>query len=118
MLRRHAFVTPPRLVAEDMEFAGVQMKKNDRVMVGLPTASRDPAEYDHPDEVDFERTGIRHYAFGAGPHRCIGSHLARLEMRLAFDAWHARIPDYRLGGDPVAYGGAVMGMSSLPLSWS
>jgi hypothetical protein len=39
-------------------------------------------------------------------------------MRLAFDAWHARIPDYRLGGDPVAYGGAVMGMSSLPLSWS
>jgi cytochrome P450 len=118
MLRRHSFVNLPRAAACDMAFAGVQVKKGDFVVVSLPMASRDPAEHANPTDVDLARENNRHYAFGLGPHRCIGSHLARLEMRLALDAWHARIPDYWLDGEVAAYAGAVMGVSSLPLRWA
>jgi cytochrome P450 len=117
LLRRHSFVSTSRRVTRDAEFAGVQLRAGDRVMLSTVLASRDPGEYDDPAEVDFGRQAVRHYAFGAGPHRCVGSHLARLEMRIAFEEWHARIPDYHLDGDPQAYGGGVMGVSSLPLRW-
>jgi cytochrome P450 len=117
MLRRHSFVSPPRRVAQDVEFAGVQLKQGDAVIIGLPLASRDESEYDDPTEVHLDREGNRHYAFGAGPHRCVGSHLARLEMRLAFETWHRTIPEYQLAGDVFGYGGTVMGVQSLPLSW-
>jgi cytochrome P450 len=118
MLRRHSFVSPPRRVAHDLEFAGVAMRENDPVIIMLPLASRDPDEYADATSVHLDRDGNRHYAFGAGPHRCVGSHLARLEMRLAFAAWHARIPEYELAGDALGYGGTVMGVSTLPLRWS
>jgi cytochrome P450 len=80
-------------------------------------ASRDPSAFDHPTEVDFGRQTNRHYAFGVGPHRCLGSHLARLEMRVCFDEWHSRIPDYRLAGPVPSYAGTVMGVKHLPLAW-
>ncbi len=118
MLRRHSFVNLPRLVRRDAEFAGVQMKAGDSAIMSLPMASRDPEAFDGATSIDLERADNRHYAFGAGPHRCLGSHLARIEMRVAFDEWHARIPDYQLDGPVIGYGGAVMGVSSLPLRWS
>jgi cytochrome P450 len=68
--------------------------------------------------VDLEREANRHYAFGADPHRCLGSHLARLEMRLALDEWHARIPNYWLDGGVSSYAGTVMGITTLPLRWA
>jgi cytochrome P450 len=119
LLRRHSFVNLPRLVARDVEFAGVELRKGDPVVLSLPMASRDPDEYDDAVAVRLDREGGggRHYAFGLGPHRCLGSHLARLEMRMALDEWHARIPDYRLDGDPGAYAGTVMGVTDLPLRW-
>jgi len=117
LLRRHSFVNLPRRVRHDGEFAGVQLRAGDSVIMSLPMASRDPEEFPDPLDVHFDRPANRHYAFGAGPHRCVGSHLARVEMRVALDEWHKRIPDYRLDGPPTAYGGGVMGVSSLPLRW-
>jgi len=118
LLRRHSFVNLARRVTRDVEFAGVTMHQGDQVICSLPLASRDPDEYDDPTNVRLDRDANRHFAFGAGPHRCVGSHLARLEMRIAFDEWHERIPDYQLDGEVTAYGGAVMGVETLPLRWS
>jgi cytochrome P450 len=118
LLRRHSFVNLPRIVARDAEFAGVHVKTGDPVVISLPLASRDPDAYGNAAAVDFARDDVRHYAFGMGPHRCIGSHLARLEMRIAFEEWHARIPDYRLDGEVGSYAGSVMGITSLPLRWA
>ncbi|HYD10359.1 MAG TPA: cytochrome P450 [Acidimicrobiales bacterium] len=118
LLRRHSFVSPPRLVARDASFAGVQVRKGDPVVVSLPLASRDPSTCPHASDVDLERADVRHPAFGLGPHRCLGSHLARLEMRVALEEWHAAIPDYELAGDVSAYSGVVMGLSTLPLRWT
>jgi cytochrome P450 len=93
------------------------MKAGDPCVLSLPLASRDPDAYGDAAAVDLDRADVRHYAFGLGPHRCLGSHLARLEMRIALDEWHARIPDYRLDGDVGSYAGSVMGVSTLPLRW-
>jgi cytochrome P450 len=118
LLRRHSFVNLPRLVARDASFAGVELRRGDPVMISLPLASRDPEAYGNAAAVDFDRDDVRHYAFGLGPHRCIGSHLARLELRIAMEEWHARIPDYRLDGEVGSYAGSVMGATNLPLRWS
>jgi cytochrome P450 len=118
MLRRHSFVNLPRRVARDGEFAGVALKTGDPVVVPLALAGRDPDEHEHATEVDLDRESTRHFAFGVGAHRCLGSHLARMEMAIAFDEWHARIPDYRVDGDVGAYAGTVMGVTTLPLRWS
>jgi cytochrome P450 len=118
MLRRHSFVNLPRVVRQDAEFAGVQVKAGDRVIMSLPMASHDPGALDDPTRVDLERADNRHCAFGLGPHRCLGSHLARIEMRVAFDEWHAQIPDYQLDGQVTGHGGMIMGVARLPLRWS
>jgi cytochrome P450 len=116
LLRRYSFVNLPRLVARDTKYAGVQLKRGDHVVLSTPMASRDPHEH-HTSSVDFERRASRNYAFGAGPHRCLGAHLARLEMRLALEEWHRRIPDYGLDGEVGSHGGTVMGVNNLPLRW-
>jgi cytochrome P450 len=118
LLRRHSFLNVPRIVAHDTEFAGISLTEGDAVILSTSLASRDPDEYDDPTAVHLDRAGNRHYAFGLGPHRCLGSHLARLEMRIALDEWHRHIPDYELDGDVGGYGGIVMGVTALPLRWS
>ncbi len=82
-------------------------------------ASRDPEEFDHPNEVDFDRPTNRHLASGAGPHRCLGSHLARRELVIAIAEWHKRIPDYEIpaGAHITFHGGTMVGLNSLPLVW-
>jgi cytochrome P450 len=117
LLRRHSFVNLPRIVKQDTTFAGVDLKRGDSVIVSLPLASRDPEAYGNAASVDFERDDVRHYALGLGPNCCIGSHLARLEMRISLEEWHARIPDYELDGAVESYAGSVMGVTSLPLRW-
>ena len=60
----------------------------------------------------------RHLAFGAGAHRCLGSHLARHELGVALAEWHARIPEYRIAeGAEITYQGGVLAMGTLPLVW-
>jgi cytochrome P450 len=120
LLRFYAFVNPTRTVAGDVEFDGVQLKEGDRMHLPGVIASRDPVEFDTPNEIDFDRPTNRHLAFGAGPHRCLGSHLARRELVIALTEWHKRIPDYEIpaGADITFHGGTMVGLNSLPLVWT
>ena len=85
----------PRIATQDVEVAGQPIPAGSYVMVTIAVASRDPAEHPDPDTIDFQRQE-RSLAFGVGPHRCLGSHLARMEMRMALEEWHRRIPEYEL----------------------
>ncbi|MFP1154842.1 cytochrome P450 [Mycobacterium sherrisii] len=100
-LRAFPIIVTGRKATVDTVLDGVAIKKGQTIMVPLPAAGRDSLEYDHASEVDFDRAVVRHTSFGAGPHRCLGSHLARLEMQIALQEWHRRMPDYRLTGAPI-----------------
>jgi cytochrome P450 len=119
LLRVFSFINTARTVVQDVEFAGVQMKAGDRVLISTTLASMDPDEFADPLTVDFHRRANRHLAFGAGPHRCAGSHLAREEMRVAVHEFHQRIPEYStVGTDGIRmHGGGAMGMDHLLLRW-
>ena len=95
-LRAYAPVTMARLVVGDYDFHGRHMKKNDWVLLPFPAANRDPAAFDYADEVQIDRENNRHAAFGLGIHRCIGSNLARLELRIALEEFIQRFPSFEL----------------------
>jgi cytochrome P450 len=118
-LRAYAIVQATRTVVEDVEFHGVTMRAGDRVLVGTTLAGRDPMVHPQSAVVDFDRPSKRNLAFGAGPHRCLGSHLARHELTTAIVALHERVPDYRLadGAELRYWGGGVLGVERLPLVW-
>ena len=115
-LRAYAPVTMARMVTEDMEFHGVQMKKEDRVLLPFPAANRDEKQFANPAVVDIEREENRHAAFGLGIHRCIGSNLARLEMNVAIEVFLKRFPDFELDmTEQVTWStGQVRGPRNLP----
>ena len=100
-LRAFAPVTMARLVREDMHWQGVGMKADDWILLSFPAANRDPAQFDRAGEVVIDREINRHAAFGLGIHRCVGSHLARMELRVALETWLERIPEFTLA-DPEA----------------
>ena len=107
----------PRVATQDVELAGHLIPAGCTVHVCLAAADRDPAAYPDPDRIDFRRPG-RSLAFGAGPHRCLGSHLARMEMRVALEEWHRRIPEYALAPGTVPRAGwpaGLVGIDRLPL---
>ena len=107
----------PRIATQDVELVGQTIPAGSYVMITIAVASRDPAEHPDPDTIDFGRQE-RSLAFGGGPHRCLGSHLARMEMRVALEEWHRRIPEYALapGVTPrVTWPAGVVGIDSLPL---
>jgi cytochrome P450 len=115
-LRAYAPVTMARMVTEDMEFHGVHMKKEDRVLLPFPAANRDEKQFANPAVVDIEREENRHAAFGLGIHRCIGSNLARLEMNVAIEVFLKRFPDFELDqSEQVTWStGQVRGPRNLP----
>lgn len=117
-LRRYAIVTTSRFLTQDAEIAGVKMKQGERVTCSTVLASLDPDEFDRPMEVDIARTPNRHVAFSYGPHRCVGSHLARRELVIAIEEWLKRVPPFQVRGGsvPVAPGG-LLGVKELPLEW-
>jgi cytochrome P450 len=86
-----------RIASADFDFHGAPMKEGDRLVLLLRSANRDPEAFDHADLVELEREPNKQLGFGLGPHRCVGMHLARDELRIALEEWHARIPDYHLG---------------------
>jgi len=117
LLRVYAPVTMARLVKEDMRWHGVDMKAEDWILLSFPAANRDPAQFDRAGEVVIDRAVNRHAAFGLGVHRCVGSHLARMELRVALEAWLGRIPRFTLA-DPSAVtwsAGQIRGPRTLPL---
>jgi cytochrome P450 len=116
-LRAYAPVTMARLVRSDMHWHGVEMKAEDWILLSFPSANRDPAQFDRAGEVVIDREVNRHAAFGLGIHRCVGSHLARMELRVALEVWLERIPEFSLE-DPAAVtwsAGQIRGPRSLPL---
>jgi cytochrome P450 len=116
-LRAYAPVTMARLVKEDISFGGVEMKAEDWVLLPFPAANRDPERFERADEVLIDREVNRHAAFGLGIHRCVGSHLARMELRVALDVWLDRVPEFSLA-DPAAVRwstGQIRGPRALPL---
>jgi cytochrome P450 len=95
-LRAYAPVTMARLVATDFDFRGRHMKEGDWLLLPFPAANRDPEFFADPDKVQIDRAENRHAAFGLGIHRCIGSNLARMELRVALEEWMKRYPDFEL----------------------
>jgi cytochrome P450 len=84
----------------------------------IGAANLDEAEFKDAMQVDFEREQNRHIAFGAGPHRCLGSHLARMELRAALEEWHRRIPDYAIkAGETPRVSPGIREVLYLPLVW-
>lgn len=116
-LRAYAPVTMARLVKEDMDWNGCPMKAEDWILLSFPAANRDPELFEHADQVIIDREVNRHSAFGLGVHRCLGSHLARMELRVALEVWMERYPEFSLE-DPDAVtwaGGQVRGPRTLPV---
>lgn len=105
-LRAYAPVTMARLVVEDYDFHGCPMKKDDWVLLPFPAANRDPAVFEAADQVQLDRETNRHAAFGLGMHRCIGSNLARLELKIALEEFTRRFTAFELA-DPQAVAWSV-----------
>jgi hypothetical protein len=117
ILRMEAQVAAGRRATVDLEIGGVQVRADDQMLVMLCSANRDGAEFEDPDEMRIERSPNRHLTFGSGPHRCLGSHLGRLELRIAIEELNKRIPDYRLDPDdpPVVTPSQVRSVQKLPI---
>lgn len=108
----------PRVLTEDVTLHGIDLKKGEMVSLLLGASNLDDTEFERPSEVDFERERNRHIAFGAGAHRCLGSHLARMEMRVALEEWHRRIPEYEIApGETPTYSAGIREVLYLPLVW-
>ncbi|QFR96927.1 cytochrome P450 [Streptomyces tsukubensis] len=103
-LRSYSPVQIARVVTRDTDFHGARLNKGDSILMGIPSANRDAVEFPDSDRVVIDRATNRHLAFGVGIHRCIGSTVARLEMRVALEEWLRAIPDFSLAGDdPVTW---------------
>ena len=119
MLRRYTFVVPPRRVKRDLEFKGLQMKKDERIILHLPAADLDPDAFPNPESHDLGRENKVHIAFNAGPHRCLGSHLARLELQIFYDELLSRLPRFRLDPEQETtfLCSHILGIDKLYLVW-
>jgi len=116
LVRVHAIVLLPRRLTRELSFNGALFRKEDMATVPTMAANRDAEEFSNPNEIQYDRSPNRHLGFGLGPHRCLGIHLARRELRVALQVLHRKLPDYHLDPerDAVAFGG-MKGLASLPL---
>ena len=118
-LRFYSPVTMARYVSDDIEFAGCPMRTGDKVLMTFPAGNRDPEMFEDPDRFIIDRVRNRHFAFGSGIHRCLGSNLARMELRVALQEWLRRVPTFELS-DPASVawtGGQVRGPRRVPVRW-
>ncbi|MEQ1786514.1 MAG: cytochrome P450 [Acidimicrobiales bacterium] len=107
-----------RITTQATELAGCPIGAHQSVSVMLGSANTDERSWERPDEVDFEREVNKHIAFGGGAHRCLGSHLARMELRVALEEWHAAVPNYSLEeGIVLRYSQGLRSVDNLELVW-
>jgi cytochrome P450 len=109
----------PRMATKDTTIAGVSIRAGEIVSFLIAAANTDDAHFKDAQSVDFERERNIHMAFGAGPHRCLGSHLARMELQVAMEEWHKRIPEYAIkAGETPTYSPGIREVMYLPLVWN
>jgi cytochrome P450 len=117
-VRAFSVVVAKRKLTRDVDFHGAPMKIGDYVTCVMGLADTDPKEFG--SEINLDRSANRHVGFGMGPHRCLGSHLARLELRVAIEAFLQHIPEMSLapGAKLTSHGaGGVYGYDNVPLVW-
>ncbi len=108
-----------RVAVEDTELSGCPVHKGDHAIVVIGSANTDEAEFPDAHEVRFDREVNRHIAFGGGVHRCLGSHLARLELRVALREWHKRIPEYEIEpGHELVYTTGIRSIDYFPMRFT
>jgi len=119
MLRRFAVVNPARQVREDVEFFGCQLRKGDMMLCPTSLGGLDASRFHDPLTVDFHRPRQLHLSFGGAAHRCMGSMLARTELKIFLEEWLARIPHFRIAPDEHAVTKArqIATVTHLPLEW-
>ena len=119
LLRRYSFVIPARRVAKDTRFGDADMREGDAVRLLMPAADLDPGQFEGPDSLNIERDLNVHFAFGFGPHRCLGAHLARIELQMIYEQMLTRLPVFRQDAErPVIFHcGAIIAMDTLALRW-
>lgn len=122
-LLRYISLTPAtaRTAVEDVEIDGVVVRAGDTVFVELGSANRDPARYADPDVLDLARGTAGHLAFGHGIHQCIGQHLARIELKIAYPGLFTRFPKLRLAvaEDELPHRASLVigGLERMPVAW-
>ncbi|MEM7341530.1 MAG: cytochrome P450 [Actinomycetota bacterium] len=118
LLRAYAPVTMARIAVTDTEINGCPVAAGERVLLPFPAGNRDPEKFERADEVVLDREQNRHVSFGIGIHRCLGSNLARMELRVAIEEWLARFPRYELEPDAeVVWAGVqVRGPRAVPVA--
>lgn len=119
MLRRYSFAVPQRRINKDCRFAGWDMRENESLVLYYPAANLDPREFAAPEKFDLTRENKVHLAFGAGVHRCLGAHLARVELQVLYQQMLKRLPRWRLDPDAPAtfHSGNIIAMDSLAIRW-
>lgn len=119
LLRVWSVTFSGRVLIQDVEIRGVQLKKDDRVTCVLPACNFDPDVFPDPREVNFHRPKKTTLAFTVGVHSCMGAHLARLEMKIGLQEWLRRIPEFAVKpGTTIEYRpGGVVGPEAVPLVW-
>ena len=119
LIRAHSVAGLHRGVRADTEYLGIRFLKEDRVFFMTQVYGMDQRKIDDPLRVDFARPVSPHLGFGAGPHRCIGSHLARTEVRIFLEEWTRRIPAFTIPAEQEirTRGGLVWSPVALPLEW-
>ena len=119
-LRRYTFTVPVRRVTQETELCGAKLLPGDIVNIFLPSADLDPREFPFPEQYRLARENNVHVAFGIGPHRCLGSHLARVELQVLYEEMLADLPQFRLDptNPPTWHGGHVIGPETVHLVWT
>ena len=108
----------PRKILQDVEIGGVMCRAGDGATLLIGAGNVDATEFEDADEVRFDRGRNRHVAFGGGPHRCLGSHLARLELQVAIEQFHRRIPEYTIAdGAEVNFSPGIRQAERLPITF-
>jgi cytochrome P450 len=120
ILRIEASTILGRRATREVEVGGVTIGKDDQLIVMLCAGNRDREEFADPLAFDIARSPNRHLSFGAGVHRCIGSHLARVELTIALEELHRRIPDYQLveSDPPTWHASQVRGCVRMPITFT